>query len=199
MDKRIPTLPNWVINDIFPAVYDTESATAIEQTAKLYMTVKNMVDDYNKFANEVNKTIEEFITGVNSNQECFEKKITKTIHDYIDYMNSKIASQDKVINDTIVYIKDNLKPAIQEVIEQMKESGEFDEALTNAFNNIGNRVATLEIANTELKTKVETLEEDNTDLKTRLLTLENKETYLKYTEETKELDLIINELEGETI
>lgn len=50
----IKKLPHWVVNDNRPAFYDTESATAIEQTAKLYGAMSEVID-------EVNKKIEEFM------------------------------------------------------------------------------------------------------------------------------------------
>lgn len=141
---RIPQLPIWCYTDQLPAFYDSESATAIQQTAKLYASHRALIDDYNKFAKEVNIKIEEFINGINTDQEEFEKEITKIIHDYIVTIDTKIAHQDRVINDSIIYIKDNLQESIIKVVSEMKESGQIDEAILNSFNNLELRVSAIE-------------------------------------------------------
>ena len=137
---RIPNLPNWCITDKKPGFYDTDSATAIKQTAKLHAAIRELQEDYNLFANEVNTKIEQFITSEEGLRDEFEAEINKLVHDYIQALDSKIAHQDRVIEESIVYIKDNLKHALSEFITELKESGELDEVITNAFNNLGTRV-----------------------------------------------------------
>jgi hypothetical protein len=44
-------------------------------------------------------------------------------------------------------MKDNLSESITILINEMKENGELDTSILNAFDNLGNRVLTLE--NTE--------------------------------------------------
>lgn len=158
MNNRIPQLPHWCIADKFPAFYDTESITAIEQTAKLYATMQKLIEDYNKFVTEVNTTIETFINDSNADQEEFECRMTKVIHDYLDYLDTKLKNQDKIIADAVSYMKENLKTSITELIAQMHESGEFDEAVLNAIDNMGARIVTLETKANEFETRIVTLE-----------------------------------------
>ena len=145
--NRIPLLPHWVITDKYPAFYDVESATAVEQTSKLYGKMQELIEDYNKYVDEINKTITEFIDGTNSDQEEFKNQITKIMHDYIAMIDEKIKQQDQVIKDNITYIKENIVQGVTNVINQMKESGELDEIITNAFNDLNTRVIELENKN----------------------------------------------------
>lgn len=136
MGPRIKLLPLWCITNTRPAFYDVESDTAVEMVGKVYDAMRELQTDYNKYVTEINQTITDFINGTIEDQECFEKRMTKVIHDYLDYLDTKLGTQDKVIADAVAYMKTNLKTSVTEVIEQMKESGELDEAILGAFDNV---------------------------------------------------------------
>lgn len=144
---RIKPLPNWCLTGTRPAFYDTESADTIEQTAKLYGVIQELVNDYNKYVDEINKTINDFITGITKDQEEFKNSINKIMHDYIAMIDEKIKLQDLKIDETIDFMKTNLSSSITSLLTEMKTNGELDEAILNAIDNIGTRVNTLE--NTE--------------------------------------------------
>lgn len=155
---RIPNLPNWCITDKNPAFYDTESASAIKQTAKLHAAIRELQEDYNLFANEVNTKIEQFKTSEEGLRTEFENEINKLVHDYIVTIDTKIAHQDRVIQESIVYIKDNLKQAVTNLLNEMKESGELSEVILNAFNELNSRVESIETSISEHETKITNLE-----------------------------------------
>lgn len=132
--KKIELLPLWCITDKYPAFYDTESATAIEQTAKLYGAMRTLQEEYNNMATTVNATINAFINDVNADQEEFENHINKIIHDYIAMIDEKIKLQDKtiadsidsqneVIEDAIVYIKNNITEVANRIMREAVENG----------------------------------------------------------------------------
>lgn len=146
---KYPLLPRWVLTNPLPAFYEIESTTSVQMTAKLYKYIQGFTDDYNKFAEEINKAISDHINEVNADQECFEAKITKIIHDYIITIDSKIEHQDREIQEAIVYIKDNLEASIVTVINEMKENGELSEEIIKVFDNLAERVTNLE--NTKMK------------------------------------------------
>lgn len=147
--SRIQMLPLWQISDSKYSVYDTESGTAIEMSAKVYSAMRELQKDYNLFVTEVNDRISIFIESTNKNIDEFEKELTKIIHDYILCIDNKIDVQDSRINEAIEDMKTNLNSSITEIISEMKANGELDEAIANGFNNLGSRVETLE--NTEYK------------------------------------------------
>lgn len=172
MEPRIKLLPLWCIPNTKPAFYDVESDTAVEMTGKVYAAMRELQTDYNKFVTEVNKAITDLITGVNTDQEKFEEEINKIVHDYIKMIDTKIAHQDRAIEEAIQYMKENLKTSITELITQMHETGEFDESVLNAINNIGERVLSLETSNAELTRFREDSEERLTNVE--LLSNSNK-------------------------
>ena len=164
MINRIPQLPIWCLPDTRPAFHDVESMTVQQQTAKLYGSMRTFIDDYNNFANEINTTISDFINSTNQDQEEFENHINKIVHDYIIMLDTKIDMQDKEIQDSIVYIKENLKQGITDVLNELIDSGEIDEVITNAFDDLGTRVSTLEVNSSNIETRVSTLENSKVKL-----------------------------------
>lgn len=142
--ERIKLLPKWCLTETHPAFYDIDSKTAVGQTAKVYAAMLELQEDYNSFVSEINICITDFINNVNADQECFKNQITKIVHDYIAMLDEKVKLQDAKIEDSIVYIKENIIEGVTEVLGQMQESGELEDAIVNAFDNLGARVTMLE-------------------------------------------------------
>lgn len=144
--NKIELLPVWCITDKYPAFYDTESATAIEQTAKLYGAMRILQEEYNNMATNVNATITAFINDVNADQEEFENHINKIVHDYIAMIDEKIKLQDKRIEDTIIYIKEHITEVANNVIREKVEDGTIQVA---SVYNEQNKKLSLIITNVE--------------------------------------------------
>ena len=153
----IKMLPHWVMTSPTPAFYDTESGSAIEQTARVYAKMSELIEDYNKFITEINKHITDYERGILESFDCFRSKIIETMNDYIATLDSKIkiqdmkiANQNEVIeeydakvNDAIAYFKTNVESSVHEIIDEMKASGEFDELVTNSINELNNKYTNL--------------------------------------------------------
>lgn len=122
---KITLLPHWVLPDTLPSVYDTQSGTAIEMVAKVYGAMRTLQTEYNLFVDEVNKSINDFVSSVEQDQECFKKNITKIMHDYIAKIDEKIKMQDLVINNAVKYMKENIIATSREVIKQAITDGEI--------------------------------------------------------------------------
>jgi len=173
---RIPNLPNWCLTDKNPAFYDTESASTIKQTAKLYKAIRELQEDYNLFSSEINTKIKEFMTSEEGAREDFENEINKLVHDYIVTLDSKIAHQDRVIEESIVYIKNNLETALTKFVSDLKQSGELDIVLSNAFDNLGTRVIAIENSLPALIDRVTANETDIDTLESRTTSIEERTT-----------------------
>lgn len=207
----IKLLPHWVLTDVNPAFYDVESKTAVEQTARVYAKMQELIKEYNEFVNEVNKAIIEFTESTTKDYEEFNSCITKLVHDYITMLDEKIKIQDKKIEDTIIYIKNNLASGITTEVTRMVESGELDVAVLNAIDNIGLRVANLENSslnqNNEINNlvtmvnnietissnqiqQISNLESKSRTQEERIESLENSSIEFEYNEETRELNFI---------
>lgn len=101
-------LPHWVLTDLQPAFYDVESGTSLQQTAKMYGKVQELIDLYNEFVTKVNTYIKDFEDGIITDFEEFRNCIIVTMNQYIETIDTKINLQDSKINDAIEYMKDNI-------------------------------------------------------------------------------------------
>lgn len=86
----IKLLPNWIISSDRPAFYDTESATAIEQTAKIYAKTNEVVEEVNKFVEETNNDINAFKAEIKQEQTVFETAMRQEFQDFINVVDIKI-------------------------------------------------------------------------------------------------------------
>lgn len=151
MKEKITQLPHWCITDLQPAFYDTDSATVVEQTGKVYRKVKELIDAYNNFVDVINNHIKEFENGTNQSIEVFQTGIRQEFQDFIDIVNLEVQNQDVVIQNAVDYMKTNLYESITQIISEMRESGKFDEVVLNAIDNISSRVLELELFNINVK------------------------------------------------
>ena len=146
-------LPLWVLPEKFPSVYESESATALEMTSKLYGSMRDLVDDYNSFVKRVETLANQFEEGTNKDVETFKVALRQEFQDFIDVVELKLMSQDrnitkatneqnKRINESIEYIRVHLSETINNTIEQMRENGELYEDVLGAFEEVKDFIST---------------------------------------------------------
>ena len=104
-------LPIWNFPATIPAVWDMESATAIEQAARVYTAMRELISEYNKFAEITNKQLSEFTETEQENREKFEENITKV-------MRGCICSIEREF-------KINLEPTIGKMLNEAIASGDI--------------------------------------------------------------------------
>lgn len=121
----ITPLRHWSLNRVIPTIDDSEALSVLELVGKNTSKINELVTDYNNFVDKVNETIDEFENSLNKDYKCFKSKITKICHNYIKVMDMHAAKQDRIINETIVYIKNNIVEAAQNIIEEKLSSGEI--------------------------------------------------------------------------
>ena len=76
--SRINLLPNWMLPDSIPSVYDTQSGSFQEMVAKVYGAMRELQLDYKSFVNEINKSITEFTESTDQDQEKFKEDIASS-------------------------------------------------------------------------------------------------------------------------
>lgn len=119
-------LPHWVLTDPHPAFYDCESATAVQQTAKIYARIQELITIYNDFVRDVNRYITEFEDGIIKDFNCFQNCIIKTMTEYIESIDIKMSVQDTNIENAIQYMKDNIIATTNNIINQAIENGDLN-------------------------------------------------------------------------
>lgn len=123
---HIRPLPFWVLTDLQPAFYDSESGAVLQQLSRIYPKIQEVIDRYNDFVREVNRYIDEFETGIINDFECFKNCIIKTMNDYIETIDTKINLQDMDIQNAINYMKDNIVATTTNVINQAIANGDLN-------------------------------------------------------------------------
>lgn len=199
---RFPLLPHWALIHAKYDFDDVESGTATEMTARLYKTIKNLIDDYNEFIDEVNKTISEFLNSTDADKDEFMKHIDKVVHDYIIALDMKYDHQDKVIEDAVSYLKTNLGDSITEAVRELSETGELNEYIMGAFesifegmNNLTNKYNTLDENITHNNNSIFDLDNAVKDIQASIVAINEYQTTQDTTIATNKE--IVNSLAGE--
>lgn len=102
-------LPKWALVNPFPAIHDFESLTVIDQTARIYGAMNGLINEYNAFADQVNKHLSSFTGTEQKSREEFEEKITKVMREFM-------CSMEK-------YLKINLEDTATTLINEAIEDG----------------------------------------------------------------------------
>ena len=83
-------LPFWHLTSKTPAFVDADSATVLEQTAKLYGAMQEMIEEHNSFMESMTKTINDFTVNTQEDLEKFKTCITNIMNNYIQMLDTKI-------------------------------------------------------------------------------------------------------------
>lgn len=126
-------LPKWVLTNKYPSVFDSESKTAIEQTARLYGAMNDLIEEHNKYVEALNSNIAKFEAGIITSNDCFRNNVTKVMNEYITSIDSKISKLES-------YLKTNIRETLQNWVDE----GSFDKTIMDLFDNLGSRVESLE-------------------------------------------------------
>ena len=89
-----PLLPKWNLNPNRPSFYDTDSATLLELASTLHATMNSLIEEYNKFVDNVNNTLTEFTQSETQNREVFEVAIRQEFQDFINIIDLKVAGMN---------------------------------------------------------------------------------------------------------
>ena len=130
----IKHLPHWVLTDLQPAFYDVESGTSLQQTAKMYGKMQELIDLYNEFVTKVNKYIKDFEDGIIEDFEEFRNCIIKVMNDYIETIDTKINLQDTKISEAIDYMKDNIVSTATDLFNQALQDGDIQASLIETYD-----------------------------------------------------------------
>ncbi len=178
----IRLLPKWILTDIHPGFYDSENGTILEQTAHIYGKMNELIEEYNKFADDINISITNYVESDKKDNEEFKTCLISLVNNYIKTIDMKIdeynlliknhaeqiKEQDVKIDDLLIEIRNNLDASIQGILDEMVANGTLDETILNSIGS--------------LNTKYD-------ELDSRVVTLENTTYVLKHDIVTEELIL----------
>lgn len=172
-------LPLWVIPDKFSAKYDIESATPLEMTGKLYAKMNELIESYNKWVQEVNKSIEEYESANNKDYNCFTQTIVKLTSDYIGMLDLKTIQHDRKFDEYYKSFTSEIVKTVEIVVSDLKANGELNATILEAVGELKSKFeefkASIQTSVLELKAANENFKADilkqNTDFEEEMLSL----------------------------
>ena len=127
----IDFLPPWVETGIQPAFYDKESGTVLQQTARMYDKVNELVES----VNHQNETIDDYIEQFN--------ELHDYVHDYFDNLNVQQEINNKLDNMAMDGSLTQLIGAYVDPIQTAFEN-EVNETLDTRFSEQNVRIGEVE-------------------------------------------------------
>ncbi len=118
-------LPKWVLSNKYPAFFESESMTAIEQTARVYGAMQQLIDEYNSFADAVNAEIEKYETSTTQDIDKFKCCVTELMENYIKSIDMKM-------DDASVFMKTNIEETTSNIINSAIDEGRI--VITTRYN-----------------------------------------------------------------
>lgn len=132
-------LPHWVLTDNHPAFFDTDSGSAIEQTARVYGAMQALIKEYNSFVDNVNKAVVEIGATSKEEIECLKKCVAEMFSTHRQAIEIEIANQNLRIAQAEKYMKDNIGETAENLLTEQLSSGAltisliYDEENETAF------------------------------------------------------------------
>ena len=124
----IKPLSNWAYLDSKYAFSDTESATAGEQTAKLYKKIQELITTWNTFEIDFRNELDSFKKEMTDKENLFEQSMVAIIHNYIHQIDDQIAAQNRIVED----VKSDMVEVATGIVDEMFANGEV--VITTNYN-----------------------------------------------------------------
>lgn len=140
----IKPLPSWAIINRFPAFYEGESLTAIEQTARIYGKINELINTYNRFVTENNAELTELEAQVQKDLSCAIRTIINLTDSYITQVELRLGHQDRKLDEAYKSFTTDITATVDAIIREMKEAGELDETILNALDALNNKFEALQ-------------------------------------------------------
>lgn len=83
-------LPRWLLPSSVPSVYDTESATCLEQTAKVYGAMRQLIEEYNEFSAAQEKAFNENNSANAAEIQNFKKSVEERLRCQFEKMDAAL-------------------------------------------------------------------------------------------------------------
>lgn len=129
-------LPRWCLSNLRPTIYDAESGSVIEQTAKVYGAMNELIEDYNKFADSWNEKIEQFINKTLEDEEAFRVALRQEFQDFINVVELKIMELDN-------YAKNEVATQLNNMFKQILEGDELKAIVRAELSSMSTAISDL--------------------------------------------------------
>lgn len=126
MSNRINFLPPWVETNLQPAFYDLESGTCLQQTARMYAKVNQLIRSVNEQNETISDYIQQFVDLRNFVEDYFDNL------DLQEEVNTKI---NEMVEDGT--LADIISTYVSEPLETMQDNiDDFESDVNTSINEI---------------------------------------------------------------
>lgn len=136
MSNRINFLPPWVETNCQPAFYDLESGTCLQQTARMYAKVNQLIRNFNELSDEVKDYINQFVELRTYVEEYFDNL------DVQEEVNTKLneMAEDGTLQEIIVnYIQDQMLDNVEFLFNEQLNLNESYYSVTSDVTPVADK------------------------------------------------------------
>ena len=151
----VPFLPPWVETGLQPAFYDLESGTVLQQTARMYDKVNQLIRLFNELSEETKTTVEEYIAKFVELKDFVDNYFDNL--DVQEEINNKLdeMAEDGVFQDIVNAYLDQMLSEVHYVFPK-----NYDNASHTQFGDVClikgyNKNILIDTGHTDYKTEVE--------------------------------------------
>lgn len=124
-------LPKWALLDPPSAIYDLESVTPLQQTARVYAKMQEMIREYNNFADQINNEIVAFIGSSETEISNFKESVEKRISCKFEEMDAAFSKMKvdiaKYVDAKIVEVyQQTIHDQLSQIVSEKIASGDID-------------------------------------------------------------------------
>ena len=123
----VELLPPWIETGLQPAFYDKESGTVLQQTARMYAKVNELITGFDDLSKDTHDTVEEYIDKFNELNDDFVE-----LHDYVEDYFENLDVQTEINNKLDAMVEDG---TLAEMIDPVLEA--FEAEIRDQVNTIG--------------------------------------------------------------
>ncbi len=109
-----PFLPPWAETGLQPAFYDVESGTVLQQTARMYDKVNQLIRLFNEFSEATSEEV-----------NAFEREVNETVEEYIE----KFTELKDFVEDYFENL--DVQEEINHKLDEMAEDGKLEEIMAD--------------------------------------------------------------------
>ena len=111
-------LPNWCLTNRHPAFHDVESMTAIEQTAKVYAAMNELIKEHNEFMENMETRLSDLLKNIEEDHDVYNVAMRQEFQDFINIIDLKVVEMNKKIDDSVSYMSKNLEKTLKAEIQR---------------------------------------------------------------------------------
>lgn len=137
-------LPEWRLTNKYPAFYDSESGSSIEQTAKVYAAMQELIKEYNAFTADIQNQVNNFDISNSEDYENFKKCIVTLMENYVTTIDTKIIQLEQKIAEGGGGSSEELEALAQTVASQSETIAAHTETIAALGTQMTQLAATVQ-------------------------------------------------------